>query len=63
MEKVDKSEDTIQITISKEVQDQLDSIANALRASGYSNSGYRPYSQAIKYALIQAGLWDEKKNA
>ncbi len=50
MEKTDKSEDTIQITISREVQDQLDSIANMLIASG-SNGRLRSYDQAIRYSL------------
>jgi hypothetical protein len=56
MEEIDKSEDTFQITISKEVHDQLYSMANMLRASG-SNSEPR-YNKAIKYALVEAGLWD-----
>jgi hypothetical protein len=59
MDKNDKSEDTIQITISKEVQDQLDSIVNMLIASG-SNGRFRSYNQAIRYALIRARLWDER---
>lgn len=58
MEKIDKSEDTIQIAISKEVQDQLNSIANMLIASGF-NGRLRLYDGAVRYALIRAGLWDE----
>jgi hypothetical protein len=61
MEKIDKSEDTIQITISKEVHNHLYRIADMLRASGCSNGGHRLYNQTIKYALIQAGLWDERE--
>ncbi len=58
MENVDKAEDTIEITISKEVQNQLDSITNMLRTSG-SNGRLRSYDRAIRYALIRARLWDE----
>jgi hypothetical protein len=56
MAKNNKSEDTIQIMVSKEVQDQLDSIVNMLTASG--SNGEPRYDRAIKYALTQAGLWD-----
>ena len=49
------------IQITEEVHDHLYSLANMLRASGCSNGGHRPYNQAIKYAFIQAGLWDDGK--
>lgn len=53
-----KDTNTIQITINKEVYDNLYSLANMLKASGSSDSEDGSYNKAIKYALIQAKLWD-----
>ncbi len=55
-----KDTNTIQITINKEVYDNLHSLANMLKASGLNDSENGSYNKAIKYALIQAKLWDER---
>lgn len=56
-----KDNNTIPITISIEVYDNLYSLANMLKASGSKDGGLRSYDKAIRYALIQARLWDVGK--
>ena len=56
-----KDNNTIQITINKEVYDNLYSLANMLKASGSNDGEVSSYNKAIRYALIQARLWDGKR--
>lgn len=52
------NDNTIQITISKEVYENLNSLTDMLKASGTNYSELQTHDKAIKYALTQAGLWD-----
>jgi hypothetical protein len=61
MEKNNKTEETIQITVTKEVYEQLYSLdATLFRASG-SNGGLK-FDRVIKRILVNSGLWAGKYN-
>ncbi len=57
MEKNNNTE-THQITVANEVYEQLRSIDRILRSYGYYKGSEYDLNRVIKYALIQAELWD-----
>lgn len=60
MEKNNKTEETYQITVTKEVREHLYKIDCMLRADGNYKGFEHNLNRAIKYAIIQAELWDEE---
>jgi hypothetical protein len=58
MEKNNNTEETCQITVTKEVREQLHNIDCMLRADGNYKGFEHNLNRAIKYALVQAKLWD-----